>query len=106
MKNLLAAWPSGTIVLGYGLNESFAGKEGLSDFSAQYAAHLRQLAGVHPGANVVMLSPIAIEGASGERQAEVLQYRDEIAAIAEAHGRSLSICLRPCSRRIRSRMHR
>lgn len=31
MKELLAAWPAKVVVLGYGLNESFAGAAGLTD---------------------------------------------------------------------------
>lgn len=85
MKNLLAEWPANTIVLGYGLNESFAGKEGLTEFRAHYLDHLNQLSSIHSGANFVMLSPIAIEGASAERQAEIALYRDAIAALAKEH---------------------
>ena len=48
-----------------------AGEEGLDDFRQHYRAHLEQLASIHPGARVVMLSPIAIEGAEAARQAEV-----------------------------------
>ena len=85
MKNLLAEWPANTIVLGYGLNESFAGEEGLTEFRAHYTDHLNQLSSLHPGAKIVMLSPIAIEGATAERQAEVALYRDVIAALSKEY---------------------
>ncbi len=86
MKNLLAEWPANTIVLGYGLNESFAGEAGLTEFKQHYTAHLEQLSGLHPGARFVMLSPIAIEGASAARQAEVDLYRNAIAELATGVG--------------------
>jgi len=84
MKNLLSEWPAKTIVLGYGLNESFAGEAGLADFRKHYADHLNQLSRLHPGAHFVLLSPIAIEGASEARSAEVALYSEAIAALAVA----------------------
>jgi hypothetical protein len=57
MKNLLEKWPANTIVLGYGLYESFAGPEGLEEFKRHYRSHLTQLSKIHPNANFVMLSP-------------------------------------------------
>ncbi|MDB4578932.1 GDSL-type esterase/lipase family protein, partial [Akkermansiaceae bacterium] len=85
MKNLLAEWPANTIVLGYGLNESFAGEKGLADFHQQYTAHLNQLGRTHPGAHIVMLSPIAVEGATEQRQAAVELYSKAIAKLASEH---------------------
>ncbi|WP_308989478.1 DUF7133 domain-containing protein [Roseibacillus persicicus] len=86
MKNLLAEWPAKTIVLGYGLNESFAGEKGLADFKAQYAVHLDQISHIHPGARLVLLSPIAIEDASPERQKNVAQYSAAIEELAKKRG--------------------
>lgn len=57
MKNLLKEWPADTIVLGYGLNESFAGEKGLADFRTQYGVHLDQLSHLHQDARFVLLSP-------------------------------------------------
>lgn len=85
MKNLLKEWPAGTIILGYGLNESFAGQDGLTDFKKHYRDHLTQLVKVHPEAKIILLSPIAIEGATAGRQAEVKLYRDAIAELATAY---------------------
>ncbi len=82
MKNLLTEWPANTIVLGYGLNESFAGEEGLAEFRQHYADHFNQLTGIHPGARFVLLSPIAVEGATEERRAEVKLYSKAIAELA------------------------
>lgn len=86
MKNLLAEWPARTIVLGYGLNESFAGEAGLAEFRKHYTDHLNQFAHLHPSARFVLLSPIAIEGASETRQAEVERYSQAIAELAAEHG--------------------
>ena len=86
MKKLLEKWPSDTIVLGYGMNESFERNEGLDDFKTQYGIHLDQLSRTHPGARFILLSPIAIEGASEARQKELEQYSDAIAQLAKERG--------------------
>ena len=86
MKNLLSEWPAKTIVLGYGLNESFAGETGLADFRKHYEDHLNQLSRLHPGAQLVLLSPIAIEGASEARDVEVDLYSKAIAELAAEQG--------------------
>lgn len=85
LKNLIEEWPANTVVLGYGLNESFAGDAGIEDFRKQYTAHLAQLSRVHPGARLILLSPIAVEGASAARQAEVELYSQTIAELAQDH---------------------
>ncbi len=86
MKNLLSEWPAKTIVLGYGLNESYAGEAGLADFRKHYTDHLNQLSRLHPGADFVLLSPIAVEGATEAREAEVALYGKAIAELAAAQG--------------------
>jgi len=83
MKKLIAEWPADTLVLGYGLFESFAGQAGLAEFQQQYRDHIRQLQQVHPGAKIVLLSPTAIEGADADRQAEVALYTKAISDLAE-----------------------
>jgi glucose/arabinose dehydrogenase len=85
MKELLAAWPAKVVVLGYGLNESFAGAEGLMDFRTALAGHMDQLARQHPGAKFVLLSPIATEG-DAARTAVVKLYADALAEAAEKRG--------------------
>ncbi|MBK1833584.1 DUF7133 domain-containing protein [Roseibacillus ishigakijimensis] len=84
LKNLLAEWPAQRVVLGYGLNESFAGPAGLEAFRSQYESHLTQLRKSHPDAHFFLLSPIAIEGADEKRQAEVKVYADTIRALTAA----------------------
>lgn len=83
MKNLIAEWPANTIVLGYGLNESFSGKEGLADFEKHYRQHLKQLSLTHPNARFIFLSPIAIEGGTDDQNESVALYRDVIAKLAK-----------------------
>ena len=86
MKNLLEAWPADTIVLGYGLNEAFAGEAGLPDFKEHYTSHLHQLSRVHPGAKFVLLSPIAGQSPDGTLLANAKLYSQAIQELAKEHG--------------------
>ena len=95
LKKLLAEWPASTIVLGYGLNESFNGEDGLADFQTQYQIHLNQLNQQHPDAQFVLLSPIAIEGNSPEAQKNVAHYSQAIATIASANKAQFIDCFTP-----------
>ncbi len=84
LKELLAAWPAKVVVLGYGLNESFAGAAGLPAFRVALEGYLAQLARQHPGAKFVLLSPIATEG-DATRTAVVKLYSDAIKEAANKH---------------------
>ena len=88
LKTLLAAWPAQVVVLGYGMNESFAGAAGLPAFRTQYQVYLREIARRHPGAKLVLLSPIAVEErsttATTERNRDVSLYTQTIADLARA----------------------
>ena len=90
LKTLLAAWPAQVVVLGYGLNESFAGAPGLAAFRSQYQVYLREISRLHPGAKVVLLAPIAVEERSAtnaaERNRDVALYTQAIAELAREHG--------------------
>jgi plastocyanin len=90
LKSLLTAWPANVVVLGYGMNESFAGPAGLADFRAHYTTYLREIARLHPGAKLVLLSPLAVEErtapAGAARNADVAAYAAAIAELARAHG--------------------
>lgn len=114
MKDLLAAWPAQVVVLGYGLNESFAGAAGLSAFRMSLSGHLDQLARLHPGARFVLLSPIATEcealsekmaqpkpcsccGNGAARRADVKLYADAIAGIAKTRGATFVDLFTPTS---------
>ena len=85
LKTLLARWPANVVVLGYGMNESFAGRAGLGEFRAQFEAHLREVARLNPNAKLVLLSPIAVPEA-GPRNAEIAAYSAVISELAKARG--------------------
>ena len=85
LKSLLAAWPAEVVVLGYGMNESFAGMAGLADFRRQYELYLREITRLHAGAKLVLLSPLAVEG-NELRNADVAAYSAVIAELAQARG--------------------
>ncbi len=85
LKTLLAKWPASVVVLGYGMNESFAGAAGLGEFRSQYEVCLREITRLHPKAKLIMLSPIAVED-DEKRNADVAAYSAVIAEIAKTHG--------------------
>jgi glucose/arabinose dehydrogenase/azurin len=90
LKTLLAAWPAQVVVLGYGMNESFAGAAGLAAFRSQYQVYLREITRLHPGAKLVLLSPIAVEARSApnasERNRDISLYSQAIAELARELG--------------------
>ena len=83
MKKLVEKWSAGTLVLDYGFYESLGGEKGLESFKEQYRTHLSQLEHTHPGAKVVMLSPIVSEDASAERNADLQLYTNAIEKLAK-----------------------
>ena len=88
MKDLLAAWPAKVIVVGYGMNEAFAGQAGLPAFRSQLTAYLDQLKRLHRGAKLVLLSPTSVEKSSSNATVDVSARNADIAlystALAEA----------------------
>lgn len=91
MKSLLALWPAKVVVVGFGMNESFAGAAGLADFRAQLGVFLDQLARLHPGAKLVLLAPTAVEiGGPGPdavaRNRDVALYAQAIGEAAQTRG--------------------
>ena len=90
LKTLLVAWPANIVVLGYGMNESFAGATGLGAFRSQYETYLREIRRLHPAAKIVLLAPIAVEGRSAAdadtRNRDVAAYAAAIGELAQAHG--------------------
>ncbi len=92
MKELLAVWPARVVVLGYGMNESYAGKAGLPAFREALSGHLDQLGRLHPGAQFVLLSPI-----QGTRFEDVKLYADAIAEMAKARGATFVDLFTPTS---------
>jgi glucose/arabinose dehydrogenase/azurin/lysophospholipase L1-like esterase len=92
LKNLIAQWPAKVVVLGFGMNESFAGSQGVDAFKNQLVVLLKQLARQHSGARFVLLGPTAVEaGASpagvdaGARNLDISLYSKAIADVAKAH---------------------
>lgn len=90
LKTLLAAWPAQIVVLGYGMNESFAGAAGLAAFRTQYQVYLREITRLHPGAKLVLLSPIAVEERTAphasDRNRDLALYTQAIAELAREQG--------------------
>ena len=65
MKSLVGLWPARVVVVGYGMNEAFAGDAGLPEFRAQVEVLLGQLERLHAQARIVVLSPTAGEPGPG-----------------------------------------
>ena len=91
MKSLMALWPAKVVVVGFGMNESFQGPAGLPEFHQQLKVYLDQIARLHPGARVVLLSPTACEpGHSGPdpaaRNRDLQAYSRALAEIAAERG--------------------
>ncbi|NBV85402.1 MAG: hypothetical protein EBS01_03875 [Verrucomicrobia bacterium] len=90
MKQLIQKWPARTVVIGFGNNESFGGAAGLGQFRKDWETFLKEIARLHPGANVVLLSPIAVQGGGAKdlrvRNQEIEAYSKAIEEIAKRHG--------------------
>ena len=84
MKSLIQLWPAKVVIVGFGMNESFAGALGLADFRQQLELYLNQLARFHPAAQWVLLSPTAVES-GGQGPDRVARNRD-LALYAQAVG--------------------
>ena len=82
LKNLIDRWPAQVVVVGFGMNEAFAGPEGVSGFQAQWEVFLRQLQRLHPGAQVVLLAPTAMEAASAPKAVDVAARNRDLALYA------------------------
>ncbi|MEX1048556.1 MAG: PVC-type heme-binding CxxCH protein [Akkermansiaceae bacterium] len=82
LKNLLAMWPAKVVILGYGMNESFAGEAGLGDFHVQVDGYIDQLQRLHEGARFVVLSPVA----DAARVGDVQLYTKALADVAAKRG--------------------
>jgi len=87
LRSLLAAWPAQVVLVGYGMNESFAGTAGLPSFRDQYQVYLRELQRLHPDAQLVLLSPIALEDRDehATRNRDLAAYSTAIGELAAAH---------------------
>ena len=89
LKKLLDQWPANVVILGFGLNESFAGEKGLTKFRADLTGYLKEIERRHPDARVTLLSPIATEDLKHphypdpqKRNAETKQYLEVMSKVA------------------------
>jgi azurin/glucose/arabinose dehydrogenase len=90
LKGLLSQWPAHTVVLGFGNNEAFGGEAGLAQYRRDWSTYLREIRRLHPGARLVLLSPVPVRSggdrAAAERNREVVAYAKVTGEVAEAHG--------------------
>lgn len=91
LKWLIQLWPARVVVLGYGMNESFGGTNGLPEFRSQLEVLLGQLSRVHPGAQFVLLSPTAVEAGHpgpdhAQRNRDLALYSAALEEAARNHG--------------------
>ena len=84
MKELLAKWPAKVVIAGFGMDEAFGGAAGLADFRTQLGGYLDQIARLHPGAKLVLLSPTALE--KGGQVLDVEHRNSDVAAYAKDVG--------------------
>ena len=82
LKNLIDRWPAQVVVVGFGMNEAFGGAEGVGSFQAQWEVFLRQIQRQHPGAQVVLLAPTAMETASASKGVDVVARNKDLALYA------------------------
>jgi glucose/arabinose dehydrogenase/azurin len=94
LRSLLKTWPSKTLIAGFGMNESFAGPDGLPTFRNDLQAFVDQMTARHPGARIVFLSPIAMEPVrsphlpdAAKRNADIALYADAMQAFCESSAR-------------------
>ena len=93
LKNLLSKWPAKVVILGFGGNESFAGKRGIARFRSDFEGYLDEINRRHPKAMVIVLSPIATEDLKHRYYPEPKKRNREISSYVEvmrevAQGRS------------------
>ncbi|MEK0446114.1 MAG: hypothetical protein RLZZ399_1435 [Verrucomicrobiota bacterium] len=92
LKNLLEKWPARVVVTGFGMNESFAGAEGLAEFESQLGFFLKELQRLHPGAQRVLLTPTAVDARvcpqgvdAAKRNADLALYAAAVRRVAQLH---------------------
>ena len=92
LTKLLERWPAQVILLGFGLNESFAGPAGISAFRSDVEGYLREMRRRHPAATIILLSPIATEDLghphypdAGRRNEEIRSYVEAMRELAQLH---------------------
>lgn len=85
--------PCDRVVMCFGMNESFAGVLGFSDFERNLTAYLELIKERHPGSELILVSPTAVEASdAGDfpdpalRNADITIYSQAMERIAKAHG--------------------
>ena len=84
LKKLLEKWPANVVILGFGGNESFGGKRGISRFRSDLEGYLEEMKRRHPGASLIVLSPIATEDMKHRHYPDPLKRNAEIKAYVDA----------------------
>ena len=96
LRKLLDRWPANVVILGFGLNESFAGEAGVGAFRQDLESYLREMKRRHPGASLIVLSPIATEDLkhpyypeAGRRNSEIRTYVRIMSEVSSESGARL-----------------
>ncbi|MED5587183.1 MAG: GDSL-type esterase/lipase family protein [Verrucomicrobiota bacterium] len=91
LNKLLDRWKANVVILGFGGNESFAGARGIARFCSDLEGYLDEIKRRHPGASIVVLSPIATEDLGhrhypdpSKRNAEIKAYVDAMREVVDA----------------------
>ena len=89
LGKLLEKWPANHVILGFGMNESFAGVDGIPRFRTDLDGYLNEIRRRHPDAGIILLSPTAVEDLDhphypdpGKRNAEIRAHVDAMKDIA------------------------
>ncbi|MFT5131223.1 MAG: glucose/arabinose dehydrogenase, partial [Rhodothermales bacterium] len=90
LKRLLDKWPADTVILGFGLYESFGD---LPRFRSDLSTYLDEMARRHPDARIIVLSPIATEDLDHPhypdptlRNSQIAEFASAMREIATARG--------------------
>ena len=76
--------PADRVVMCFGMNESFAGTEGLAKFSKDLRIYLSIIQARHPGAEYILVSPTAVENSKFGDFPDPSQRNEQIAVYTEA----------------------
>lgn len=85
--------PANRVVMCFGMNEAFAGEQGIAEFSKNLKTYLAVIKGRHPGSELILVSPTAVEDLktgnfpkASERNGNVANYCETMKEIAAANG--------------------
>ncbi|MEP2777185.1 MAG: GDSL-type esterase/lipase family protein [Luteolibacter sp.] len=76
--------PCERVIMCFGMNESFAGAEGLEDFKKALELNLKIIEDRHPGAKYVLVSPTAVEDMAGDNFPDATKRNEEISLYSNA----------------------